>query len=57
MTLENQEFRYENYSNKTEDERKTEIAKSLEFSKEKKKLSQMIEKDKQLIYLRSLVER
>lgn len=57
MAIEKKEFSYENYIAKTEEERKAEIAKSLEFAKEKKVLLEKIDKDKKLAYLRSMVER
>ena len=57
MTIEKQVFNYENYAEKTEQERKDEIARNFEFAKEKKKLLAKIEKDKKLICLKSIIER
>ena len=42
---------------RSEEEQKAEIAKNLEFSLEKKKLLERIEKDKKLAYLKSIIER
>jgi len=57
MSIESNNFGYEKVAEKTEKERKLEIAKNLEFSKEKKKLLEKIDKEKKLTYLKSLVER
>ena len=42
---------------KSDEERKSEIRKSLDFAREKQILFERIEKDKKLAYLKSLVER
>ena len=57
MSIESKNFGYEKIAEKTEEERKLEIAKNLEFSKEKKVLLEKIDKEKKLTYLKSLVER
>jgi len=57
MTIESNNFWYEKVAEKTEAERKLEIAKNLEFSKEKQVLLEKIDKEKKLTYLKSLVER
>ncbi|MCK9272693.1 hypothetical protein M0P65_04055 [Candidatus Gracilibacteria bacterium] len=57
MSIESNNFGYEKVAEKTEKERKLEIAKNLEFSKEKQVLLEKIDKEKKLTYLKSLVER
>ena len=57
MSIESNNFGYEKIAEKTEEERKLEIARNLEFSKEKKILLEKIDKEKKLTYLKSLVER
>ncbi|MDD2487736.1 MAG: hypothetical protein PHS92_05195 [Candidatus Gracilibacteria bacterium] len=57
MTIEKKVFSYESYSEKTEQERKDEIARNLEFSNEKKKLISRIDRDKKLAHLKSIIER
>lgn len=57
MSLEKLPYGFEQNNRLSEEERKLEVARNLEFSKEKKVLLEKIEKDKKLAYLRSLVER
>lgn len=47
----------EKVSQLSEEEQKIEVARAMEFSMEKKKLLERIDKDKKLAYLKSLVER
>lgn len=57
MSLENYYEEERKKSQLSEEERKAEIANKLEYSKEKQKLLKKIEKDKNLIALKSVVER
>jgi len=57
MSIEHQGFGPEKNREKTEQEIKEELVRTLEFSKEKKKLLEKINKDKKLTYLKALVER
>ncbi len=57
MSLEKLPYGFEQNNRLSEEERKLDVARNLEFSKEKKVLLEKIEKDKKLAYLKSLVER
>lgn len=57
MSIESQASLDQEKKLKTEAERKEEIAKSLEFSKEKQEVLERIGKKKELAFLKSLVER
>jgi hypothetical protein len=57
MSIESKAYLDQEKKLKTEAERKQEIEKSLEFSKEKKEILERISKKKELAFLKSLVER
>ena len=57
MSVEHISFDIEAKNRISEEEQKLEIARQLEFSHEKQRLLQRIEKDKKLAHLKSLVER
>lgn len=57
MSIERQGFGPEKNREKTEQEIKEELVRTLEFSKEKKKLLEKINKDKKLAYLKAFIVR